>query len=201
MQKFSIYLLLLLIGMLPFCAYAQDTDVLLDSRDGNIYLVLRFNNQWWMCQNLRYDAGPGSSCYEDDEINCMLAGRWYTWETAGKACPAGYRLPTDDDWKALESFLGMDKADLDKKYNRDSGTIGKFLKAGGGLGFDAEFAGVVNPHGNDSYFTTHAYFWTATEYDTSNGWARVMEKTKNGIDRQVITKNYGLTVRCVKDAE
>ncbi len=179
---------------------AQDSDFLLDERDGNIYLVVQFNDQWWMCQNLKFDAGEGSSCYEGDETNCMLKGRWYSWEAAQRACPEGYRLPGDEDWKALETFIGMDKAELDKRYNRNSGTVGKFLKIDGGLGFDADFAGIVNPISDDAYFNTHAYFWTATEHDEINGWARVMEKTKVGIDRQIITKNYGLSVRCVKDA-
>ena len=179
---------------------AQDSDFLLDERDGNIYLLIQFNDQWWMCQNLKFDAGEGSSCFEGDETNCMLKGRWYSWEAAQRACPEGYRLPGDEDWKALEIFIGMDKAELDKRYNRNSGTVGKFLKIDGGLGFDADFAGIVNPNSDDAYFNTHAYFWTATEHDEINGWARVMEKTKVGIDRQIITKNYGLSVRCVKDA-
>lgn len=179
---------------------AQDSDFLLDERDGNIYLVIQFNDQWWMCQNLKFDAGEGSSCFEGDETNCMLKGRWYSWEAAQRACPEGYRLPSDEDWKALEIFIGMDKAELDKRYNRNSGTVGKFLKIDGGLGFDADFAGIVNPISDDAYFNTHAYFWTATEHDEINGWARVMEKIKVGIDRQIITKNYGLSVRCVKDA-
>ena len=179
---------------------AQDSDFLLDERDDNIYLVIQFNDLWWMCQNLKYDAGEGSSCYDDDETNCMLKGRWYTWETAKKACPEGYRLPSDEDWKALETYIGMDQSDLNKRYNRNSGTVGKFLKIDGGLGFDADFAGVVNPISDDAYFNTHAYFWTATEHDEVNGWARVMEKSKQGVDRQIITKNYGLSVRCVRDA-
>ncbi len=71
----------------------------------------------------------------------------------------------------------------------------------GGLGFDAEFAGIVRLNGTDSYFTSHAYFWTSSEIDAENGWARVLKKTKEGVDRQVITKTYGLNVRCMKDAE
>lgn len=181
--------------------HAQETDVLLDERDGNIYLIIQFNEQMWMAQNLKFDVGDGSLCYDGQETNCMLKGRWYTWQAAQKACPKGYRLPTDDDWKALEKYVGMNEADLDLRYNRNSGTVGKFLKVDGGLGFDAEYAGLVSPVGEDSYYTTHAYFWTASQFDDINGWARVIEKTKQGIDRQVITKTYGLNVRCVKNLD
>lgn len=181
-------------------ALAQETDFLIDERDNNIYLVMKFNDHWWMCQNLKYDAGEGSFCYDDDETNCLLKGRWYTYNTALKACPQGYRLPSDDEWKALEAFIGMDLSDLDQRFNRNSGRVGKFLKAGGGIGFDAEFAGVKNPTGRDSYIDTHAYFWTSSERDASSAWARVMQDSKEGIDRQIITKNYGLSVRCIKNA-
>ena len=92
---------------------AQDTDFLFDERDNNIYLIIKFHNQWWMCQNLKYDIGEGSSCYNDEETNCMLKGRWYSFEAAKKACPKGFRLPGDDDWKSLESFIGMEEKDLD----------------------------------------------------------------------------------------
>ena len=199
MKRLKFLLILLIAFVASSFLSAQDTDFFLDERDGNIYLVKKFNTQWWMCQNLKYDIGEGSGCYEDDETNCMLKGRWYTFDVADKACPEGYRLPSDDDWKVLETFIGMKKSDLDKRYNRDSGKVGKFLKLGGGKGFDADFAGLINPSGNDSYFSSHAYFWTSTVQNETSGWARVMDDTKDGIDRQIITKTYGLSIRCVKN--
>lgn len=194
-------LIIIFLSVVMQAASGQDTDFLMDERDGNIYLIMKFNTHWWMCQNLKYDNGEGSFCYEGDETNCMLKGRWYTYEAAQTACPEGYRLPTDDDWKALESYLGMDDADLDKRYNRNSGTIGTFLKVDGGVGFDADFAGLVSPIGKDSYFDNQAYFWTASEINETTSWARVFEDKKVGVDRKMITRNYGLSVRCIKDVE
>lgn len=200
MKRLKYFIFFLIAVLIVPVLSAQDSDFLLDERDNNIYLIQKFGNHWWMCQNLKYDVGEGSSCYEDDENNCMLKGRWYTFEAAKKACPQGYRLPSDDDWKALESFVGMEGADLDKRYNRNTGTVGKLLKMDGGHGFDADFAGIRNPKISDSYMETHAYFWTSTELDQENAWSRVMEKTKDGVDRQIITKSVSLSVRCVKDA-
>lgn len=200
MKKINLLFLILMMSCLGMALNAQDSDFLMDERDGNIYLIMKFNKHIWMCQNLKFNVGDGASCYDDDEDNCLLKGRWYTYDAALKACPEGYRLPGDEDWKALESYLGMDQSDLDKRYNRNSGTIGNFLKMDGGVGFDAEFAGVVNPKGNDSYFDTQAYFWTSTEINETTSWARVLENGKPGVDRKMITKDYGLSVRCVKDA-
>ena len=198
-MKTQVFLFTFLISLLSSISLiAQDTDVLMDERDNNIYLIKKFGDQWWMCQNLKFDAGQGAYCYDDDETNCMLKGRLYSYEAALKACPQGYQLPGDDDWKALEKMLGMEDKDLDLKYNRNSGKLGKLLKAGGASGFDAEFSGVKNPKGADMYFDSQAYFWTGTQWDESNAWSRVLYEQKEGVDRKVIPKNYGLSVRCIK---
>ncbi|MCK5338204.1 MAG: hypothetical protein KAJ50_05310, partial [Bacteroidales bacterium] len=109
MKRIKIYIPILLLLFSFLQVSAQDTDFFIDERDDNIYLVAKFNNLWWMCQNLKYDVGEGSGCYEDDETNCMLKGRLYNWEAAQKVCPEGYHLPDDDEWKSLEAYIGMDK--------------------------------------------------------------------------------------------
>ena len=201
MKRIKVFIPLLLLFFPLLQISAQDTDFFLDERDGNIYLVARFNNQWWMCQNLKYDVGDGSGCYDDEETNCMLKGRWYNWDAAQKACPEGYHLPSDDEWKELESYIGMDKDNLNEMLNRNSGTVGKFLKIEGGLGFDADFTGLINIKDNCSYMGTHAYFWTATQQDDNFAWIRVMIKTKEGVDRLTFDKRFKFTIRCVKAAE
>lgn len=192
------YSLISIVLMLPL--NAQEADVVVDDRDNNIYLVKKFGDQWWMGQNLNYNVGEGSYCFDDDETNCMLKGRLYSFEAAKKACPEGYRLPGDDDWKALEKLLGMQDKELDLKYNRNSGRVGKLLISGGASGFEAEYAGVKNPGGDDMYFESQAYFWTSSPWDESNAWSRVIYEQKEGVDRKVIPKTYGLSVRCIKKA-
>ena len=195
------HLFLLLYLVLTYLTlFAQDTDVVVDERDNNIYLVKKFGNTWWTCQNLNFNAGNGSYCYDDDEMNCMLKGKLYTYEAAMKACPPGYSLPADDDWKALEKMLGMDEKELELKYNRNSAKVGKQLIVGGESGFEAEYGGVKNPQGNDMYFDMQAYFWTSTPWDEGNAWSRVLYQQREGVDRKVVPKTYGLSVRCIKKA-
>lgn len=186
--------------MASFPTKAQNSDFLMDERDGNIYLVARFNTLWWMCQNLKFDAGEGSSCYNEDETNCMLNGRMYDWSSAQRSCPEGYRLASDEDWQNLESYIGMEDSDLDKRYNRESGTVGRFLKPNGGLSFDAEYAGMMNPKGNSSYSGGRAFFWTSTEMDENMSWTRLIDKNRDGVERQPMTRDHKLSVRCVRDA-
>lgn len=200
MNWFKICIVIVLLVPAAHPINAQETDFLLDERDGNIYLVTKFGNHWWMCQNLKYDIGEGSFCYDDDENNCMLKGRWYNFDAAKKACPEGYRLPADEDWMALESFIGMDKAELSMKYQRNSGKVGKYLKTGGGIGFDADLAGFINPNSGGIKAEQQAMFWTSTKLDEGNAWTRVFTMDTDGVNRKMVPIDYGLSVRCVKDA-
>jgi uncharacterized protein (TIGR02145 family) len=201
MKQIHAYIPIIILMLLCVRATSQNSDFLMDERDGNIYLVAKFNDTWWMCQNLKFDAGEGSICYENDETNCMLKGRLYNFESARRACPEGYHLPGDDEWKAMESYLGMNDKELDQNYNRNSGTVGKFLKMGGGLSFDADYVGMVNESGGGLFTDTRACFWTSTEDGDKYAWSRLIDKNKDGVDRIPGPKNNKLSVRCVKAAE
>jgi len=79
-----------------------------DPRDGKVYRTVKIGNQVWMAENLNYDA-PGSKCYNNNPANAEKYGRLYDWETAKKVCPAGWHLPSNDEWKVLVDFVGGEK--------------------------------------------------------------------------------------------
>ena len=66
-----------------------------------------------MNENLRYNVPGGSWDYNGDESYTMGAegkppyGKLYSWEAVEEAVPPGWHLPTDQEWKRLESELGM----------------------------------------------------------------------------------------------
>ena len=95
----------------------------------------------------------------------------------------------------------MDDKDLDQNYNRNSGTVGKFLKMGGGLSFDADYVGLLVAGGQAQFTNTKACFWTASEDGEKYAWSRLIDKNKDGVDRLPNPKNFKLSVRCVKAAE
>jgi PKD repeat protein len=75
-----------------------------DNRDGKTYPTVQIGNQCWMGKNLDF-AIEDSWCYNNNNVNCEKFGRLYFWRAAIEACPEGWRLPSDDDWRVLESFL------------------------------------------------------------------------------------------------
>jgi len=59
----------------------------------------------WFAENLNEAIG-NSPCYENKKENCKKCGRLYDWETAMKACPNGWHLPSQEEWENLKNTIG-----------------------------------------------------------------------------------------------
>lgn len=116
-----------------------------DARDGREYPVVRIAGMEWLGRNLEY-AMPRSHCLDDDEENCAQLGRLYTWDDAMRACPEGWHLSTEQEWRRLEVHLGMPAEELDWTRGRGEG-VGDTLKIGGSSGLDIPFGGWRRPDG------------------------------------------------------
>lgn len=118
-------------------------------------------------------------------------------------CPSGWHFPSEEDWVELEITLGMDPSRAYELHGRGAG-VGKKIRLGGETGFEAPYAGTRvqqrTPFFN--WTTIMAYFWTATEGEDEwieYAWKRSLGKTTDPLDRNVKSKDDGLSIRCVKN--
>jgi uncharacterized protein (TIGR02145 family) len=179
------------------CDRRDSGDGLLRDPDGNAY-VLRdmLDGRQWMSDNLNL-ARPDSYCYGGSASACFRFGRLYTWASAAEACRllgAGWRLPTDDEWRQMAKVYGGVRGDSDD----DGRAAYSALLRGGVSGFNALLGGGREPDGNYARVEDHGFYWTATEYDMEHAWfynfgrgAGLLNRHSGG------DKSMALAVRCV----
>jgi len=170
----------------------------IDIRDGQTYKTVKIGSQWWMTENFNYQPESESYCYNYDLNICEEFGSLYKRSYAKSFAPTGWHLPSDDEWKTMETYIGV--IGLNDEGYRGS-NAGLLLKEGGGLGFDAKYAGYGMPrYGRYSSLNELTYFWTSTY--ASKGtyyWARQLSLNENGINRiKMNNRYYALSVRYVK---
>jgi len=176
-------------------AQAKAGAALVDKRDGKTYRTVVIGSQTWMAENLNYDGG--GKCYDNDPSNCAKYGRLYTWDEAKEACPAGWHLPSDAEWRQLKNAVGWNQ------------TAGKKLKSktgwdnnGNGTdehGFSALPGGYGRSDGGFSSAGSYGLWWSATEYNASNAWRRIMYYNYENVVRNLNDKTSLFSVRCLAD--
>ena len=164
------------------------------------------------------DWNSGSPAYCVYDNNSTAPGLLYNWAAVNSAdliAPAGWHVATEEDWKALEKELGMTDSTIEKLNWRENGNCGDKLKIAGTQGWSG-YSGVWGSNesgftalagscrlfngiwGNPGLFAT-GFWWTASENDGSTAWYRHLDYKKSGVFRFYGPKNYGFSVRCVKD--
>lgn len=197
-------------------------DTLIDSRDGQKYPTVQIGNQCWMAKNLnvgtQIQGTMGMSnnstiekyCYADNSTNCDIYGGLYTWyesmnyttsEMAQGICPAGWHIPTDEEWKEIEIALGMDSAAADLPNTWRGTDEGTQMKENGTSGYEALLSGRQVPGGSFSAIGQYEYMWSSTQaYNSSYAWRRCLRSYSTNVGRyDTFSKSYGFSVRCVKD--
>lgn len=180
-----------------------------DVRDGQKYRVVTIQDGIWLAENLNFDIF-GSAFYDNDSTNGERHGRLYTWEAAIRACPPGWHLPSDEEWKELEISLGMDPVEANLHGPRLTGDVGNILKSpfgwenGGNGSYDVGFCALPSGQGNvmDEFtdLGKRCYFWTGTEHVNPPGaWFRILGAEASRIGRAVTHKDFMMSVRCIKD--
>jgi uncharacterized protein (TIGR02145 family) len=179
----------------PVTSTPSNEGTVKDTRDNKTYKTIKIGNQTWMAENLRYAGAltSGSSTVITPECteNCPDPIVKYNKAGAQVACPSGWHLASDVDWRLLEHNLGMSDIDTAKILDNTRGVadaIGTKLHEGGSSKMNIV---ILN---ND--LTT---FWTSSI--TTNGYyVRTFDPTNKNIVYRNISNSTGYScIRCMQD--
>lgn len=216
-----------------------------DERDGNSYCSITIGEQEWLAENMRYlpsvnfysDASVVDAKYyvygydgEDVEAakenpNYAEYGAWYNWKAALTACPAGWHLPSDDEWTELEVYLQNNGYNFDDYIDTDSdrethNVIAKSLASTSGwVESDVENSpGWLQPKNNTSSFNgkpaghrwvdsqfmgigLYGFWWSSTTQsgDNNSAWDRKIHNDGVAMGKTRNSKTLGFSVRCLRD--
>ena len=208
-----------------FTTAATVTDV-----DGNTYPSIVINTRRWMSKNLevtKYRNGDvipevtdftqwnnlttGAWCYyANTSTNGITYGKLYNWyainDPRGLA-PAGWSIPTDQEWTSLVTFLGGTAVAGSKLRDDGISWPSEAAVSTNQSGFTALPAG----HGNLTFPLTvpaageqflnidnATYFWTASQTNSATSWTWNVN-LNNQLTRSNLHKKAALSVRCIKN--
>ena len=202
--------------------------------DGNTYRTVKIGDQWWMAENLKvtsFNSGKKIDHIEDKDAwrnagmpayavynNISGPGLLYNFQVVNapdEIAPEGWRVPTDDDWKILEEYLGMPVDELDEINWRgtDQGDQLKVesTKTSGWISYDGVWGtnstGFSAVGGSCRVFngewgvpsTSHSGYWWTSTPNNGYGFYRYLDYKKSGIFRYAAHPNYGFSIRCIKN--
>ncbi|OGL41074.1 MAG: hypothetical protein A2161_08175 [Candidatus Schekmanbacteria bacterium RBG_13_48_7] len=207
--------------------------------DGNVYRTVTIGTQIWLLENLKvthYRNGDpitevrdsinwvslinGAWChYNNDPMNGAVYGNLYNWyaiEDSRGLAPAGWHVPSDEEWKTLEIYLGMSEIEANMTDWRgtdqgaqlkETGTIHWQWPTGNEATNSTGFTAL--PGGWRIYFlytgsfyniNTTGEWWSSTEKDASGAWLRNLCVYHADIYRISFGKTHGCSVRCISDS-
>ena len=200
--------------------------------DGNIYRTVMIGNQEWMAENLRttrYSDGtpienPGAdnpawatnrngaySWYGNDKDSFgKKYGGLYNWHAVntGKLCPAGWRVPSDEEWTKVNRHLAVNAGGRMKAAGT-SEWDGANPDAANDTGFDA-LPGGVRVHSLSGMITSASggfffhegrtgRWWTSCASSSANALHRSIHAGSGSIFRSHSPKGNGYSVRCIRE--
>lgn len=211
--------------------------------EGNQYNTISVGHQVWMAEYLRTTkfangdiigtTSPATLnimnymdpvyqwAYNGIEKNAAKYGRLYTWYAVTDPrglCPAGWHIPTDEEWTELENYLisnhynydGTNSgnkialtlaSDLSWTFSDGSGTPGNtsYSESRNKIGFSALPAGYRDQEGKFVDIGNAACWWSSTEASSYNAYYRYLRSIRKDILRSSYYEFCAVSVRCIKD--
>jgi uncharacterized protein (TIGR02145 family) len=189
--------------------------------DGNVYNTIKIGDQVWLKENLKatkYRNGssipfitdntewgtlstPGFSWYGNSQStygnNYGALYNWYAVKT-GNICPEGWHVPSDAEWTTLVTYLGGD-TEAGGKLKATTLWTAPNTGATNESNFTAFPGGYRFLDGESYSITEYGYWWSSTEFNSNDGYYRLLYYDSKVVNKGNFSKKYGFSVRCMMD--
>lgn len=94
----------------------EESCIFTDSRDGKIYPTINVNGVTWLAKDFSFNLRVQKSSKPKKPTKQAQLLMYYSFEEAISACPDGWRLPDEKEWKQLiQCFKGFNGLDENRK--------------------------------------------------------------------------------------
>ena len=183
-------------------------NALLDERDGQVYRTVGLGTQRWMAEELNYYDTVSSEYLVGNIYRASQESGRYTitlYSAVAKAsgvCPAGYHVPTQDEWQTLFQFA--DKYRLSRNVvaslsSLDHNNIPYYSDITDEFGFSLNAYGFVNGLGQYTQNLNEVYLWAADSIDGENA---IFFTSRSNEEPKFISSSiaaHRAAIRCVED--
>jgi len=210
-------------------AFIQDGDgygLPIKDKSGNEYKTVYIGNQLWMAENLKTtkdtkgknisvisgkewrklknnDFDKALSYYNNNSSKeAETYGALYTYAAAKVACPEGWHLPNDKEWKELKKYIAS---------SGNYGRVGNALKSEKGWGtqknpnenkykFSALAGGLrASDSGKFTDLNEFGAWWVNTNKKGQKAYFYQIDSQNRMLSRYDMHKSRGASVRCIHD--
>jgi uncharacterized protein (TIGR02145 family) len=166
-------------------------------RNGDPIPNITDNTEW---SNL---ASEACCDYDNDPDNTATYGKLYNWHAVNDSrniAPDGWHVPSDNELITLSEYLGGDLIAGEKL--KEAGTehwTDPNVGATNESGFTALPAGYRSCSGSFTHLGSYSCIWSSSELNDLEAWFRELYGYKSNFTRSEDVKEYGFSVRCIKD--
>jgi len=140
--------------------------------------------------------------YGHNNNNLNAYGYLYNWYAASDSknvCPSGWHVPTDGELTTLTDYLGGSTVAGDKLKATGSNIWENGVGTSNSSGFSGLPSGFRSAGSEYSDIRYNTFFWSSTNTSQVNAWQLFLTHNDNLTRRDSSRKEYGFSIRCIKD--
>lgn len=178
--------------------------------DGIEIPLVTDNSKW---ANNKEDAleNPMMCYFANSLLNKEKYGALYNFYVIDKTtnsdrnvCPSKWHVPSDGEWNELMEFINKDQKIAKKdeeiaSYLKKENTWKEGQKNYNSYGFSGNPSGARYYIGYFAQIKSDVYWWSSTYSGADKAWLRSLNINDNNVKRTKLMREYGLSIRCVRD--